>query len=115
MNQIKKLWIGLGIFAALCPLGLILPAHFKAGDAWGEWGPETIQKLAGYVPSGFAKLSELWKAPLPDYSFIGWEEKPLQLLGFSYIVSAVVGIAAVAVITYAIGKFLKRKENQGEL
>lgn len=48
----KKLWIGLIILALLTPLGIILPEKFKAGGAWGEWGPEALEKLIGYVPAG---------------------------------------------------------------
>ena len=111
MNQLKKLWIGVGIFAVLCPLGLILPAVFKAGDAWGEWDSEGVKKLVGYVPQGFAKLSELWKAPMPDYSFVGWDSKPLAQLSFSYIVSAIVGIAIIGILTFLVGQILKKKED----
>ena len=75
MTVTKKLWIGIAVLIILTPLGLILPDYFKAGDAWGEWGSDTIQKLVGYVPQGIEKLSNLWNAPLPDYSFKGWEDK----------------------------------------
>ena len=57
MTLTKKLWIGIGVLIVLSPLGLILPDHFKAGSAWGEWGLEEIQKMTGYVPLGFQKLS----------------------------------------------------------
>ena len=69
----------------LSPLGLLLPAHFKAGSAWGEWGADEMQKLVGYVPKGLEKLSSLWNAPMPDYAFKGWEEKPVATLSFAYI------------------------------
>ncbi|MGD0919371.1 MAG: hypothetical protein ABSB22_23255 [Thermodesulfobacteriota bacterium] len=52
----KRLWIGLFILALLTPLGVILPEKFNAGDAWGEWGPETLEKLLGYVPDGLKRL-----------------------------------------------------------
>ena len=67
----KRLWIGLIILAFLSPLGIILPEMFKAGDAWGEWSTETLQKVLGYVPEGLRKYSDIWKAPMPDYSFGG--------------------------------------------
>ena len=108
MTLIKKLWIGMGVLIVLSPLGLILPDHFKAGSAWGEWGTDEIQKMAGFIPQGFAKLAELWKAPMPDYAFQGWEGKGLSSLSFAYIVSAVVGIAIIAGVAFLIGKLLAR-------
>lgn len=53
----KKLWIGLFILTLLTPLGVILPEKFKAGGAWGEWGPEELEKLVGYVPEGLKRLA----------------------------------------------------------
>ncbi|MDD4907666.1 MAG: PDGLE domain-containing protein [Candidatus Omnitrophica bacterium] len=110
MKTITKLWIGLGIFAVLSPLGLLLPEHFKAGDAWGEWGADGIKELVGYIPKGLEKLSSLWSAPLPDYAFKGWEEQGLASLSAAYIFSAVVGVIIVCVILLLIGKLLSKKE-----
>ena len=109
MKTTTKLWIGLGILALLAPLGLILPEHFKAGSAWGEWGADEMQKLVGYVPKGLEKLSSLWNAPMPDYAFKGWEEKGLSQLSFAYIISAVVGIVIIVLIVLLIGRVLARK------
>ncbi len=110
MTLTKKLWIGIGVLIVLSPLGLILPDHFKAGSAWGEWGLEEIQKMIGYVPLGFQKLSELWKAPLPDYAFQGWEGKDLFSMSFAYIISAIVGIAIIAGVAFLIGKVLAKED-----
>jgi hypothetical protein len=111
MTLTKKLWIGIMILAALSPIGLILPDRFKAGAAWGEWGREEIQKMTGYVPRGFAKLSELWKAPMPDYAFKGWGEKGMTHLSFATILSAILGIVLVAAITLLLGKKLSSKND----
>lgn len=111
MKTTNKLWIGIGILILFSPLGLLLPEHFKAGDAWGEWGAEGLNDLIGYIPQGLAKLSGLWSAPLPDYAFRGWEEKGLGSLSFAYIISAAVGIAVVVAAVLLIGKFLARKED----
>ena len=108
MTITKKLWIGIGVLIILTPLGLILPDYFKAGDAWGEWGSDTIQKLVGYVPQGIKKLSNLWNAPLPDYSFKGWEDKGMAHLSFAYIIAAIVGIAVISGIVFFLGKFLAK-------
>jgi hypothetical protein len=110
MKLVTKLWIGIAALIVLSPLGLIIPEHFKAGDAWGEWGTDTIKELVGYIPQGLEKLSSLWKAPIPDYAFKGWEEKGLGSLSFAYIVSAIIGILIAACAALLIGKLLSRKE-----
>ena len=109
MKITTKLWIGIVVLIALSPLGLILPGHFKAGSAWGEWGVEEIQKLVGYIPKGLGKLSGLWNAPIPGYAFKGWEEKGLSLLSFAYIISAIVGIIITVIAVLLIGKILAKK------
>jgi len=93
MKLIAKLWIGIAVLIVLSPLGLLLPEHFKAGSAWGEG----------------AKLSSLWSAPIPDYTFKGWEEKGLPALSFAYIISAAIGIVIVALLVLIIGKILSKK------
>jgi len=110
VKTITKLWIGLGIFAVLSPLGLLLPEHFKAGDAWGEWGLDGIKELAGYIPKGLEKLSSLWSAPIPDYAFKGWEEKGMAFLSLAYIFSAIIGMIIVVFAVLLLGKFLSRKK-----
>ncbi len=109
MSLIKKLWIGIGVLIVLSPIGLIVPDHFKAGSAWGEWGLDEIQELVGYIPLGFEKISSLWNAPIPDYAFQGWEEKGLFRLSFAYIFSAFMGIAVTAGIVLFLGKLLVKK------
>ena len=110
MKTAVKLWIGLAAMIALAPLGLILPAKFNAGSAWGEWSAEEMQKLVGYVPAGMSKLGELWNAPLPDYALRGQENAPIHSLTLSYILSAVVGVAIVVGITVLVGKTLACRE-----
>jgi len=105
----KKLWIGLLIMALLTPIGIILPERFNAGDAWGEWGTDTIEKLLGYVPEGLKRLADIWKAPIPDYNF-GSEGSSLTVRVISYIISAVLGILAVAFVVYIISRFLVKHE-----
>jgi len=111
MKTSTKLWIGVIALIILSPLGLILPAKFGAGSAWGEWSAEEMQKMVGYAPSGMSRVSELWNAPLPDYAFRGQEDSPLPALSLSYIVSAIVGAAAVAALTILIGRILARSEH----
>ncbi len=109
MKLTTKFWIGIMVLIVLSPLGLILPEHFKAGSAWGEWGADEMQKLVGYVPKGLEKLSSLWNAPMPDYAFKGWEEKGLSHLSLAYIISAIVGIGIIVLVILVIGKLLTKK------
>ncbi|MDD5254438.1 MAG: PDGLE domain-containing protein [Candidatus Omnitrophica bacterium] len=109
MKTTHKLWMGILILGVLSPIGIFFPEHFKAGDAWGEWGTQTLRELTGYIPQGLEKLSGLWNAPLPDYAFKGWEEKGLGHLSFAYIISAAVGVLLVVLAVYVLGKFLTRK------
>jgi len=113
MKVISKLWIGIAVLIILTPLGLLLPGYFKAGSAWGEWGIGQIEVLAGYVPAGLQKLSSLYNAPLADYTFNGWEDKPLPYLGFSYIISAIAGILLIVLVVMLLGKiFLGKRKDQ---
>jgi cobalt/nickel transport protein len=112
MSTLKKLWIGLGGLIILSPIGLILPDKFKAGSAWGEWGSDEMKNLVGYIPKGLEKLASLWKAPMPDYAFKGWEEKGMSHLGVAYIASAVIGIAIIVISVLFLGKLLARKGDQ---
>ena len=111
MKTVTTFWIGIAILIILSPLGLILPEHFKAGSAWGEWGADEMQKLVGYIPQGLEKLSSFWNAPMPDYAFKGWEERGLPHLSFAYIISAAVGVGIIIVIVLAIGKILAKKDD----
>lgn len=105
----KKLWAGIIVLAFFSPLGIILPAIFKAEDAWGEWSAETLQKVLGYVPEGLRKYSDIWKAPLPDYSFGGQGATSTQQILY-YILSGMLGILITGLTVYGIAKFLGKHE-----
>jgi hypothetical protein len=105
----KRLWAGLVIMALLTPLGILLPEMFNSGDAWGEWGTDTIEKLPGFVPEGLKKYAETWKVPVPDYN-PGGEDAALTVKVISYIASGLLGIALVALVIYFISKFVVKNE-----
>jgi hypothetical protein len=107
----RKLWIGIGILILLAPLGLILPELFKAGGAWGEWSVEEIRNIAGYVPEGLKRISELWSAPIPDYALTGWDKGVKSYV--AYIVSGLIGVVIVVALSYLLGKVLKRGNHEG--
>jgi hypothetical protein len=104
----RKLWAGLGVLALLSPLGLILPARFRAGDAWGEWGTDTIKEMLGYVPAGLARLSESWKAPLPGYGTRTGGASMATHSGW-YILSGFLGIALVFAAIFLLKKATLKK------
>lgn len=105
--KFKKLWVGIGMLILLSPLGIIIPELLKSGGAWGEWGADEIEKITGYVPEGLKKLSELWKAPMSDYSFAGWKGNLKSSI--AYIISAILGIGIVVLVSVLIGKYITRK------
>ena len=75
MKLITKFWIGIAVLIVLSPLGLILPDHFKAGSAWGEWGADEMQKLVGYIPKGLEKLFEFMERSYTGLCFQGLGRK----------------------------------------
>jgi cobalt/nickel transport protein len=109
-STMKKMWLGLVVLALLSPVGIIIPDKFQAGSAWGEWGSDEIQKMVGFVPQGMQKLADIWRAPMPDYAFKGWEEAGLAMLSLAYVISAAVGIGIIVAITMLLGKMVKQKE-----
>ncbi|OGP78649.1 MAG: hypothetical protein A2V86_12360 [Deltaproteobacteria bacterium RBG_16_49_23] len=106
----KRLWIGLLIMALLTPLGILFPKLFKAGEAWGEWGVDQVERLVGYVPDGLKKLADLWKAPIPDYNFVG-ESSSMTSELFSYIVSGLIGIAACVIVFSLISRLIAKAKH----
>jgi hypothetical protein len=108
MTTVKKLWIGIGILILLTPLGVVAPKWFGAEGAWGEWGLDEIEKVAGFVPHGMKRLGEIWKAPLPDYALPG-QSKGLAVESLGYVLSAIIGIAFTAGVVYLLTKLLGRK------
>jgi len=105
----KKLWVGILVLAVLAPIGLVLPRSFQSGDAWGEWGTETLGKLLGYVPEGFKRTADLWKAPVRDYN-LGSESASLPAQSGYYILSAFIGIVLAAGIMYVLSRMLLKRK-----
>ncbi len=108
MKTITKLWILILVLIALSPIGILAPHWLKAGAAWGEWSAGEIKELAGYIPQGFERLSELWKAPIPDYEFKGMEDRPLRVKGTAYILSGIIGVFMAAMLVFVAGKLFTR-------
>ena len=104
----KKLFWGLAILALLSPLGIVLPDAFKAEEAWGEWDVKTVEKQTGQSPAGMKKDAELWKAPMPDYG-TGKQTNDIGKRSAFYILSAISGLAIIALITIGSQKIFTKK------
>jgi hypothetical protein len=110
MNKLqKKILLILLLLCLLTPAGILLPAFFKTGDAWGEWSAQTVKELVGYVPKGLAKYSEVWQAPIPDYSV---NKKDLSIVHTSgyYLVSGVIGATVTYLVMLLISRLIIRNE-----
>ena len=108
MNNLqKKIMIVLLILILLAPVGLFLPMFFNAGDAWGEWSAETLKEFIGYVPAGLVKYTDIWKAPLKDYTINGHDSSMIHQSGY-YIVSGLIGAMLTMIVTMILSKFIIR-------
>jgi cobalt/nickel transport protein len=103
----KKILIILLLLCIITPIGILLPMFFNAGDAWGEWSAQTVNDLVGYVPEGLAKYSDVWKAPLPDYTADSKDTSIVHQSGY-YIVSGIIGATATYGIMLLISKLIIR-------
>ena len=110
MKDHRRLWIALIVLALASPLGLYLPRLLKAGSAWGEWGVDEVKRMIGYVPTGMEQTADTWKAPIPNYRLPGQEQAPLSRLSLSYILSALIGMAACSGTAYALARWLRGRK-----
>lgn len=92
----KRILVILLSLCLLTPIGILLPAFFNTGDAWGEWSALTVKELTGYVPEGLTKYSDVWKAPVPGYNINGKDRSVVHRSGY-YIVSGIIGATAAYV------------------
>lgn len=97
-RRFRAFLIPLAVLAALSPLGLM-----ASGSAWAEWSSEEINAMLGYIPKGLFAMADKWHALLPDYGLPFGGGAGLSVFG--YILSAVVGMAAIAGLT-ALTSFL---------
>ncbi len=95
--KLRWLWVGLAVMVVATPLGLLAP-----GTAWGEWGTHELAGLGlNFVPAGLQQLETLWGAPLA-----GYEVPALGNANVGYLLSAVVGIALVALVAWLLTRLL---------
>lgn len=109
MTEHRNIWIALLVLAILTPAGFYLAHVFSGSSAWGEWGIGEVKKMIGYAPAGMEKEATRWKAPLPGYDLPGGERNPPARRSLSYLVSAIVGIAACVAGGYLLERWLRRR------
>lgn len=105
----KKILTVLLLLCLITPIGIFLPMLFNAGDAWGEWSAQTLKELIGYVPQGLAKYSDLWKAPILDYSMNSTDKSIVHQSGF-YIVSGILGATVTYIVMLLIAGLITKNE-----
>jgi hypothetical protein len=108
-NLQKKILIILLLLCLITPVGVLLPAFFNTGDSWGEWSAQTVKELVGYVPKGLAKYSEVWHAPIPDYTVNKKDLSVVHRSGF-YLVSGIIGATVTYLIMLLISWLIIRNE-----
>ncbi len=105
----KKILIVLLLLCLITPIGILLPMVFNAGDAWGEWSAQTLKELIGYVPHGLTKYSDLWKAPVSDYTLNSSDKSIVHQSGF-YIVSGILGATVTYIVMLLIARLITKNE-----
>lgn len=105
----RKLAFGLLVLALLTPLGIVLPRVFRAEGTWGEWGPEHLGRILGYVPERLGRGAHIWHAPAAGYSF----SKDGVCLGsqlFFYIIAGLAGIILIALAVVLLARIVRANE-----
>jgi cobalt/nickel transport system permease protein len=107
----RKLWGALALVLLLTPLGIL-----ASGAAWGEWGAKDFTSAAGRAqiaaasgnvaapaaaPSGMARLTGLWTAPLPDYA-----PHFVKSAAFGYLLSAMFGVGAILAVVWMLQRWM---------
>lgn len=107
--RLKKVWGAVIALVLLSPLGVL-----ATGTAWGEWSPEELKKLIGYVPEGIASATGSKFNLLPDYTLPGLDGT-LFHSSAGYIVSAAAGLAIIFAAVYLFNKFQPKGEKTSGL
>ena len=108
MNKFqKKILIILLLLCLITPVGILIPAYFNAGEAWGEWSAKTVKDLVGYVPKGLEKYTDVWKAPLADYSVNRKDSSIVHRSGY-YLVSGIIGATVTYIVMLLISRLIIR-------
>ncbi len=100
LPSIPKKWLVILLaLAVLSPLGILI-VGINSG-AWGEW-----DSVGNWTPW------KIWHAPFNGYDFAGWNNNLTASIG--YIFSAFVGVAAIILVVYVLGRVMNRKNTEGK-
>lgn len=106
-KRYKAMLIPLIVLVLLTPLGLL-----ATGTAWGEWSSEEIKRAVGYIPKGFAALSNRWNALMPDYSIPALGGGGVGAV-VGYVFSTLIGMALIVGLIL-LSSVLIRKAQKGK-
>jgi cobalt/nickel transport system permease protein len=102
VRRLRPALIAFGIGALLTPLGLLAPGHAFGEDAPGNLDLHRYHLAAG--PDGLARYAGFWHHAL--FTGYGFQNDAHPVVG--YIVSALVGMAAVAVVGFVVAALVAR-------
>jgi len=101
----KRVLVVLLSLCLLTPAGILLPLFFNVGSAWGEWSAGTLKDILGYVPEGLLKYTNVFNAPLHDYTMNSSDASMVHQSGY-YILSGVIGATLTYIAILVISKFI---------
>ncbi len=105
----RKASFGLVVLALLTPLGIILPRVFHSDEPFGEWAPEHLGRLLGYVPERLMRYAHIWHAPAAGYSF----PKGGACIGsqlFFYIIAGLAGVILISLAVILLARIVRPHE-----
>jgi hypothetical protein len=105
----RKLFLGLLALGLLTPLGIVLPKIFHAEGAWGEWDPEHLRGVLGYMPERFMKSAHIWHAPFADYG-LSKDGACLASQLFWYFIAGLAGLSLIAVAVAVLARIVRSHE-----
>lgn len=102
LAQNMKLISFFAVVIILTPFGLL-----ASGTAYGEWAPDEVKQILGYIPQGMARSAGWWHAVMPNYSLPKLGSN-LFSHSLAYILSALVGIVMITILIVLSAKITQK-------
>ncbi|MBV9577143.1 MAG: cobalt transporter CbiM [Chloroflexi bacterium] len=113
-RKIRTIGTAYVAIAIITPIGLIAP-----GFAYGEGGPDDLQKELGYVPQGLQDLSGFFSAPFKEYNmplpFFNADDAPMWHTAIGYELAGLIGMLVLGLILWGIGTLIMRRDVESDL
>ncbi len=93
------------LFALLVIIGMVPLGLLSKSPAWGEWNLSFYKGKLGVIPQGLQKLSDIYFAPVHDYSPAGFS----HIAG--YYISTLIGVLIIFLIFFIFTKKNTRKNS----